>query len=232
MNLLNVITKIHSLLNATIPIIVSLGIVYFVWGVVSYVIADAEEAKKGGRDRIVYGIIGLAVVTSVWAIVNLVARSLGIGSASAPSVSGTSACGANIFADFSTLVDFIGCTINSILIPFLFAVALVVFVWGIINFFIISSDEEAKRTQGKQFMIWGLISLTVMLCVWGLVTILGSTFGINTKIIPELNSRRSSTTTTTITTTTTNTNTPITGGGSPTGSNCDVGCDYDYTTSP
>jgi hypothetical protein len=60
------------------------------------------------------------------------------------------------------------------------------FVWGVVKFFIINSDEEAKREQGKQYMIWGIIALAVMLSVWGLVGILETTFGIKTSIFPQV----------------------------------------------
>lgn len=35
-------------------------------------------------------------------------------------------------------------------------------------------------------MIWGIIALTVMVSVWGLVAILGNTFNINTGFIPQV----------------------------------------------
>ena len=59
------------------------------------------------------------------------------------------------------------------------------FVWGVVQY-VIKSDEEAKKQKGKQFMLWGLIALTVMVSVWGLVEILGTTFGINTSFIPQV----------------------------------------------
>lgn len=63
------ICKVGQLLNSIVPVLIALGIVYFVYGVVTYVIASDEEAKKSGRDRIIYGIIGLAVIVSVWGLV-------------------------------------------------------------------------------------------------------------------------------------------------------------------
>ena len=67
-----ILCKIGQLLNSIIPILIALGVVYFVWGVITYVIASDEEAKKTGRDRIIYGIIGLAVIVGVWGLVNVV----------------------------------------------------------------------------------------------------------------------------------------------------------------
>src|SRR3989338_7648366 len=57
----NIICQIQLILNKIIPVLITLGVVYFVWGVVHYLIAGGDEAKKKGRDQIIYGIIGLAV---------------------------------------------------------------------------------------------------------------------------------------------------------------------------
>ncbi len=70
----DLICKIGQILNSIIPVLVALGIVYFVWGVITYVIASDEEAKKTGRDRIIYGIIGLAVIIAVWGLVHILVQ--------------------------------------------------------------------------------------------------------------------------------------------------------------
>ena len=67
-----IICRLGELLSAVIPVLVALGIVYFVWGVVQYFIASDEDAKKTGKDRIIFGIIGLAVIISVWGLVRIV----------------------------------------------------------------------------------------------------------------------------------------------------------------
>ena len=59
------------------------------------------------------------------------------------------------------------------------------FVWGVVQY-VINADEESKKSKGKQFMIWGIIALTVMVSVWGLVKIVGDTFGIDSTFIPEV----------------------------------------------
>jgi hypothetical protein len=76
--LFNLICQIGSLLNSVVPVLIALGIVYFVWGVISYVIADDEEAKSAGRDRMIYGIIGLAAIVAVWGLVAILIRTFGI----------------------------------------------------------------------------------------------------------------------------------------------------------
>ncbi|MFA5999587.1 MAG: pilin [Candidatus Paceibacterota bacterium] len=70
--------KIGDILNAVLPVLIALGVVYFVWGVVQFVISDDEEAKTAGRNRIVYGIIGLAVIIGVWGLVAIVRNTFGL----------------------------------------------------------------------------------------------------------------------------------------------------------
>ncbi len=194
MNLLGLIAKAQSILNSLIPVMVGLGLVYFIWGVVQYVIADAEEVKKTGKNRIIYGIIGFAVIVGLWGLVNIVANTFSVGDKSAPALISAGGCntakgildlsGVKKGEEFQHVAGYINCVIRDAAIPFLFAVGLLIFIWGVVKFFFVNSDEEAKRTEGKRFMIWGIISLTVMLCVWGLVKIVGSTVGINTNTLP------------------------------------------------
>ena len=67
----DVLCRISSILTAVLPVLISLGVVYFVWGVVQFVISSDEEAKTAGRNRIVFGIIGLAVIVGVWGLVRI-----------------------------------------------------------------------------------------------------------------------------------------------------------------
>lgn len=74
----NILCKIGQILNSVIPILILLGVVYFVWGVITYMIASEEEAKKAGRNRIIFGIIGLAVIVAMWGLVNILVKTFGI----------------------------------------------------------------------------------------------------------------------------------------------------------
>jgi hypothetical protein len=70
--LYNILCRIHDLLGTVVPLLIALGVVYFVYGVVMYMIADDEEAKTKGRDSIIFGVIGLAVIISLWGLVYIV----------------------------------------------------------------------------------------------------------------------------------------------------------------
>lgn len=66
-------------------------------------------------------------------------------------------------------------TINNVLVPVIFAVAFIVFIWGAFNTFILGAQSEDTKEKGKNQMLWGLIGFFVMVSVWGLVNILTGT---------------------------------------------------------
>jgi|SRR3989344_6249076 len=82
----------------------------------------------------------------------------------------------------SSFSDFISMILGFIayLIPLLIAIGLLVFFWGMAKF-ILHAEEEEKREEGKQLMMWGAIGLFVMVSFWGLINILTGTFGFEFK---------------------------------------------------
>lgn len=77
-NLQQLLCKLSELLNAILPVLIALGVVFFVWGVITFVIANDEEAKTKGRNRMIYGILGLAVIIGMWGLVRLVTNTFGL----------------------------------------------------------------------------------------------------------------------------------------------------------
>ena len=73
-----ILCRISSILNTVVPVLIALGVVYFIWGVVQYVMASEEEAKKKGRNRMIYGIIGLVVIVAMWGFVGIIQNSFGL----------------------------------------------------------------------------------------------------------------------------------------------------------
>ena len=72
------ICKVGLLINSVIPIVISIGVLYFIWGVIHYAIARDEEAKAEGRSAMINGLIALLVIVSIWGIVNFMKRFLGV----------------------------------------------------------------------------------------------------------------------------------------------------------
>ncbi|MAZ40809.1 hypothetical protein CL654_01690 [bacterium] len=65
------------------------------------------------------------------------------------------------------------------LIPFLVAVAVVVFIWGVIRY-VTAGESEEKRAAGRNLMIYGIIAIFVIVSIWGLVAILQNLTGAGT----------------------------------------------------
>lgn len=63
------------------------------------------------------------------------------------------------------------------LIALVFAIALVVFFWGIVEFIMNPNDNRAKE-QGKQNILWGLVGMFIMVGVYGIIRLILNTFGI------------------------------------------------------
>ena len=82
-------------------------------------------------------------------------------------------------SNLSDAGSFIINIINNVLVPVLFAVAFIVFLWGAFSTFILGQGSDETKEKGKSLMLWGLIGFFVMVSIWGLVNILtGSvTFG-------------------------------------------------------
>ena len=72
---------------------------------------------------------------------------------------------------------FIG-LLNTVLVPLIFALSFAAFVWGVVSYFFIHGDDDKKRAEGRQFILWGVVGLVVMFSVWGFVNIMLSTLGI------------------------------------------------------
>ena len=65
----------YNILGGLVPIIVALAIVAFLYGVQRYILAGASEEKiKEGRNMMIYGIIGIFVMVSVWGLVRIVVQ--------------------------------------------------------------------------------------------------------------------------------------------------------------
>ncbi len=78
-NPLNVfLCRIATVLNNVIPVLITLAVIYFIWGVINYAIARDESAKTSGRDAMIWGLIALMVIVSVWGLVNFIKSFIGV----------------------------------------------------------------------------------------------------------------------------------------------------------
>lgn len=65
-----------NIINALVVLLVSAALVYFFVGMLKYFQQTGnEKGREGARNMMVYGIIGLFAIISVWGLVNVVVNS-------------------------------------------------------------------------------------------------------------------------------------------------------------
>lgn len=79
-----------------------------------------------------------------------------------------------------TVID----VINGVLVPVLFAIAFIVFLYGVALKYIFSAGDAAKVSEGHKLILWGLIAFVIMISVWGLVNVVANTFGLQGAYAP------------------------------------------------
>lgn len=97
--------------------------------------------------------------------------------------------------NFGEVGGFIGRTLtflNGVVVPAIFAIALLIFIWGMFNTFILGGSDEGKQEKGKQLMMYSIAGFILMVSILGIVNLLSSSLGFqgeNLENIPNLPSR-------------------------------------------
>src|SRR3989344_2212131 len=80
-----IVGRIRNLVNQIVPILLIIGTVVFLWGVILYLTAGADEEKRANaRSLMIYGLVGLFVMVAVCGIVKVLVNFFGVGGAGVP----------------------------------------------------------------------------------------------------------------------------------------------------
>jgi len=71
-----VVSCITGFINTAIGLIIAAAVLYIVWGAFNMI--RSEEKREEGKKIIMYGIIGLFVMISIWGFVNILDRTFGL----------------------------------------------------------------------------------------------------------------------------------------------------------
>lgn len=74
----NLLGTITAIMNVVIPILITLAVLYTIWGVIKYATAKESDDQAEGRRVIISGIIGLFVIVSIWGLVAVINSTFGI----------------------------------------------------------------------------------------------------------------------------------------------------------
>ena len=81
-----------------------------------------------------------------------------------------------------TIQDFlldIGFFINGTLIPFLFALALLFFIYNAAKYFIIGGGDPGAREKARTLALYGIAAFVLLVSIWGIVNLLSRSLGID-----------------------------------------------------
>jgi len=91
---------------------------------------------------------------------------------------------------FGTLTDIINyaLSITSLILPILFALAFIIFFWGLSKFILNSSGAPAEIAKGKSYMMWGILALFILVSARTLISMAANDLDVpgGAKIIPSL----------------------------------------------
>lgn len=167
-----ILNRLNSIVRSLLPLLLSAATIVFIWGIVTTWVAGGDpEKRKKGRDFVLYGLLGLFVIVSTWGLVALLANTFGLPDegeiARLP--------GAPTETEQATgAEELIHTILTKAIYPFvslLFAVATVVFIWGVIEF-IARADDAAKRAESGKHILWGLVGMAIMVSFRGIILLL------------------------------------------------------------
>lgn len=77
-------------------------------------------------------------------------------------------CGMDLFTFLINILAFI----NEVFIPFLLAVAFIIFIWNAGRYFVIQAGSEDARTKAKRLALWGVLAFVIIFSIWGIVNLI------------------------------------------------------------
>ncbi len=73
------LNQIGELIGLLVPILIALALVFFLWGLVVFIMNSGDEsARDEGKKKMIWGIIALFVIVSVWGLVALLNQITGV----------------------------------------------------------------------------------------------------------------------------------------------------------
>lgn len=175
---------ITSFINATIPVLISIAVLFFIWGVVQYVASgDDAELRKKSRNKIIWGIVSIAIILSAWGLVNIITNSLGLSTTSQVPQIQTTTTGSTTIVPITASTPIVICGVGGAarckfcdlwrlarsIIDFLMIAVIPLVGIGIAvgGFMMLASfGSESKYSRGKEIIGSAILGLIIALMAW------------------------------------------------------------------
>jgi hypothetical protein len=70
-NVWDIASFIKRILDTALPLLIAAAVVWFVYGLFQLFLAADEEKKEKAKSTVIYGVIAIFVMVSVWGLVNI-----------------------------------------------------------------------------------------------------------------------------------------------------------------
>jgi hypothetical protein len=78
-NVQTLVNQIGGIIRSIIPIMFALAIIYFFWGMIKFIRSAGDpKAAAEGRSIMIYGVIAIAVMVSIYGLVGWLQTTLGV----------------------------------------------------------------------------------------------------------------------------------------------------------
>ncbi len=75
---LDTLNLINRFLNALVPMVITIAILYFFWGLVSYMMKVGEKREEAIQ-QMIWGVIAIFVMVSIWGVIKLLQATFKVG---------------------------------------------------------------------------------------------------------------------------------------------------------
>lgn len=78
-NVFSLVNSIRDVVDVLIPLVAALALLYFFWGLAKFILnSDNEEARDSGKHIMIWGVVALFIIVSVWGLVAFIGDAIGI----------------------------------------------------------------------------------------------------------------------------------------------------------
>ena len=76
--------------------------------------------------------------------------------------------------------------LNLYVVPIIFAIAFVMFLFGVYRYFIAGGANAEKVQEGQKFVMWSVVGFVIMFSIWGIINLFINTLGFDSTSRPGL----------------------------------------------
>jgi len=78
-NFKELVYSIIPIANNIIKVLIMFALLVFLWGIAKFIrSAGNPEAKEEGKQKMIYGVVGLFIIVSIWGLIGILKNTFGV----------------------------------------------------------------------------------------------------------------------------------------------------------